>query len=489
MSPHQSYLAVCVFASTLAAQQFGADPLQGLPSTSTNPSQMVLVDSDGDGDADLLVSNSSGQNRLFENDGHGLFGDASNKLPTDKDTSFALAVGDVDGDGDADVVFGNFAQQNRLYLNQNGSFSDATSGRLPQRSDSTQAVLLFDADGDGDLDLVVGNQNAQNTLLLNNGKGSFGDATSQMPTDSDNTHILVAADVDADGDLDLVIGNDRNGNDLLLNDGKGKFSRAAISVFPSFGDATFDLAVADLDGDKRPDVLFANALGQNRLYLNQGSGKFKDMPKNLPGPNNNASFAVALGDVDGDGDIDAVLGTSFGQNELWLNDGKAVFSDATARLPKVNNATTSARLGDLDQDGDADLVCGNSGGPILYSNHLQQLSSSGALKLGSTWQLNVSRAAGFATSNGVALPALTAGQRVPAVPIPGLGNLLIDTKTMVVLPRLSLPGPGGQAGIPFKVPQNKNLLDLRVSAQAVVADSQNTGDAWLTNAITGVVVQ
>jgi hypothetical protein len=308
-----------------------------------------------------------------------------------------------------------------------------------------------------------------------------------MPSDSDNTHALAAVDVDADGDLDLVIGNDRNGNHLLRNDGAGRFTRAPASLFPSFGDATFDLAVADLNADGRPDVLFANGLGPNRLYLNQGGGRFVDAPQNLPPNNNSASFAVALGDVDGDGDLDAAIGNSFAQNELWLNAGHGVFADATSRLLVVVNATSSVALADLDQDGDADLVFGNSGGPVLYANHLRQLSSGGPPKLGNLWSLGAAREAGFAGQPGFAIPILSFGARTPAVPIPGVGNLLIDVRVIVILPVLSLPLPAGRASLLLPVPPDQSLLNLPLAVQALVGGSQEPGAVQLTNAILGVV--
>ena len=222
-----------------------------------------------------------------------------------------------------------------------------TQTALPTRSAGTQATLLFDADGDGDLDLLFGDQNAANRLLVRQRQGRLPGRhfATQMPADQDNTKALAAVDVDGDKDLDLVIANDRNGNDLLLNDGKGRFSARACEPVPQRRrrDASAS-AVGDLNGDGRPDVFFANALGANRIYLNQGSARFVDATNQLPAPNNGAQFAVALGDVDEDGDLDAVLATSFGQNQLWLNDGKGSFSDATSRLLTKNDATTAALL-------------------------------------------------------------------------------------------------------------------------------------------------
>lgn len=465
-----------------AAQQFAIDPMQGLPTTG-RPSDLVFIDTDGDGDLDVVLAINGGQNRLLENDGHGTFVDATAKLPVDTDASVAVAAGDIDGDGDADLVFGTIFGQNRVYVNNGGVFTDQTSTRIPMRIDGTQAVALVDVNGNGHRDLLIGNQNDVNRLMLNNGAGVFTDVTAaNMPNDADNTHAIVATDVEGDLDLDLVIGNDRNGNHLLINDGNGSYTRAPSSRFPSSGDATFAVAAADVTGDGRDDIVFANGLGLNRLYVNRGNGFFDDRSTNLPTNNNSASFAIALVDVDGDGDRDAAIGNSFAQDELWLNDGTGRFSDATARLPAVANGTTSVALADVDQDADADLVFGTTGGAVLYSNRLGHLTAATAPRVGQPWTIDLYHEAGFATAPGFGLPVLALGSRTPALPLAGFGNLLIALNAPLVLPTIPLAAPSGQGSLQIAVPNQPSLANVRVSVQALVG-----GTGRLTNAISTLI--
>ena len=467
----------------IVAQHFAPDPLQGFPSPAGSTTSLVAVDADADGDQDLLLGRGQGLKELWRNDGHGLLSRGPT-FGTTGDRNSALAVGDVNGDRRVDVFVANAFQQNRLFLaTATGSFVDA-SGRLPVRTAGSQAAVMADVDGDRDLDILVGDQNQPNKLLRNNGSGVFTDVSAtQLPNDSGNTTTLVPFDADGDGDLDLFVGNDRTGNRLWLNDGQGRFTNGPS--LPGFGDATFAAAAGDADGDGRPDLFLANGLGANRLYRNLGSGRFTDISSNLP-TNNNANFAVAFEDADADGDLDLALGVSFGQDELWLNDGSGRFVDATTRLPQAANATRSAALVDLDQDGDRELVFGGST-TAVFANFTRHLTATGTLQVGRTWTLEFARNRGFATRTAAAVPALAVGPRPVALPLPPLGNLLLDPGSVVALPPVMLGTPSGTGALGIPVPADPTLANRQISAQAVVVPTTTPLAARFTNAITAIV--
>ncbi len=410
-----------------------------IPVDADTTTGLALADVDADGDLDILVakaaSSSAGQNLLFLNDGHGVFHDATvTNLPLVSDQSTAVVFGDVDGDGDPDVLVGARTTsaipfQTRLWINDgHGVFTDATTADLPFRLGNATDAAFGDLDGDGDLDVlagyVAGDHSSRNDVWLNDGGGHFAVApTLSASPIQDDTYAIALADVDGDGDLDALVGNDEQdrlllsdghahltestaptlppsegslhaaafgdldgdgdldlvtsasssdatgtGHAVLLNDGVGRFVAAPAGTLPPRDLASASLALGDVDGDGDLDVYFANGLrgsSRDQLYLNDGAGRFADVATTHLPPVYAVSHIVRLGDIDGDGDLDAFVGNitgsvGTGRDLLFLNDGSGVFADASSQLPARTEWTESADLGDVDGDGDLDLFLGNS---------------------------------------------------------------------------------------------------------------------------------
>jgi hypothetical protein len=439
---------------------------------------VALGDVDGDGDLDVRVGN-EGQNRLYLNNGCGLLVDATGQLPAISDGTRALALGDIDSDGDLDALIGNDGP-NRLEINDGaGTFTSQSFGGGP-----CDALAMGDVDGDGDLDVVVG-RDGQDRLYLNDGAGGFTDATMQVPALDDDTYALAMGDFDGDGDLDVAIGNEGQ-NGLWINDGTGHFADGT-SQLPPDADETVALAAVDVDGDGDLDLLVGNTStgsgpgAQSRLYLNDGSGAFTDATNQLPAILDH-TLAVALGDVDGDGDLDALMGNGISpyyyasvgeQNYLYLNDGSGVFVLATAVLPAVLDDTRAVALGDMDGDGELDAFIGNDGGPYgaqdrLFTNLGRQLAWRAVPGIGKDLILDL-----YGPSFGGAFLAFSLG--TANLSVPPFGTLRLEPTGMNLV-LTSLLDAQGRASVAYAVPANPALIGATVYWQALV-----TSPARFTN--------
>jgi hypothetical protein len=322
-----------------------------LPVWSLLANALAAGDVDGDGDLDLLIAR-TGQDALWHNDGTGRFTEAAGALPADGDDSLAVALADLDGDGDLDLALGNHGPARLLRNDGGGTFTPAPS-TPPDRTARTPAVLLRDVDGDGDVDAFLAGADTRSALWLNDGAGAFVDATS--PPWPESHTVVAVADLDADGDPDLLAA--ANGALWLLRgSGGGAFLPPAPTPLTTPGTDALTTALGDVDGDGDPDVL-VGANGTNpRLLENRGGGVFADVTSTRLQAGNRGTTAVVLTDLDGDGDLDGVLGNSRDWSMLLTNDGAGTFTLETVGIDTAQEDVGAVLAHDFDGDGDTDLV-------------------------------------------------------------------------------------------------------------------------------------
>ncbi|MFQ5504939.1 MAG: FG-GAP repeat domain-containing protein [Planctomycetota bacterium] len=247
-------------------------------------------------------------------------------------------------------------------------------GRLPPRREKGLAHAVGDFDGDRKLDLVILQRNDA-WLLARDGQGRFRVRGLGMNLGRWVTYTcLAASDADRDGGLDLILGAESyivvpGVTRLFLNDGKGSFMDAASSNMPRDGNETSSLALGDVDGDKDLDLVIGNGASQgarrNRPHLGDGKGSFSDGTAGRLPALAEATWSVALADVDGD--LDLVVGNSSSYvDRLHLNDGKGVFTLSATALPAGRERILSLEAGDPDGDGDPDLFLGGGVLDRLY---------------------------------------------------------------------------------------------------------------------------
>jgi hypothetical protein len=350
-----------------------ADATAQLPHDAWQTQKVALGDVDGDGDLDALLANGSSStspqvNALQRNDGKGVFTDDPGALPALVESTNDVALDDLDGDGDLDAVFANGTlgftsapAANHLFLNGGGGvFADA-SAQLGPEVQYSQAVLLADLDGDLDADLVVGEAaDVPDTVRFNDGASTFHawPDSPGIPALDESTRGIGIADLDADGRVDVLVGHGLNATPvirLLLGDPLGYFADASGGVAQPAA-ACADLALGDVDGDGDTDALVVQGgQGPDKLLRNAGGGSFQDASTGLP-PGQTSACRVALGDLDSDGDLDAFLGVNYADERVVLGDGAGHFTPLADAVPADVDVTGDVQLSDVDGDGDLDAL-------------------------------------------------------------------------------------------------------------------------------------
>jgi len=319
--------------------------------------QIVLGDLDSDGDLDAVFSNMLENNaQIWLNDGTGYFSNSDQQLIQG---THGVALGDLDGDGDLDIFLSENTESHlnpsKIYFNGgSGVFTDSGQD-IGDKNLWGNRVDLIDIDGDSDLDAYIVYYLEPDLIYLNDGNGIYEKSAITFP----ENYSMFWGDLDSDGDVDLFIKEYGTGYKTMLNDGSGNFSDHWQQNDSNILRGNCGIADVDQDGDL--DVLVAN--GDNTgssptiVMLNDGTGRFADSGQEL---SSTISARFGMGDLDGNGYIDAFI-TNFGQpNEVWLNDGNGNFTDTGLRL-SGNARNSGSVLGDLDGDGDLDVFVTNFG--------------------------------------------------------------------------------------------------------------------------------
>ena len=308
------------------------------------------ADFNGDGKLDLVVTESNPDSVLvLLGNGNGTFQAGVNYAVGASPLS--VAVGDFNRDGKLDLAVANGNNVSVLLGNGNGTFQASVNYAV---GTGARSVSVGDFNGDGKLDLAVANVSSGNvSVLLGNGDGTFQTAVDYSVL-TGPTGVAVG-DFNGDGKLDLAVslGNfDGTGAEvaILLGNGDGTF-RAPVNY--STGRGPFAVAVGDLNGDGKLDLVVANAyVNTVSVLLGNGDGTFRAHVDYSVG-----SFPVALGleDLNGDGKPDLVLANEDSGNvSVLFGKGDGTFQTAVSYA--AGTSPQSVAAGDFNGDGRLDIA-------------------------------------------------------------------------------------------------------------------------------------
>jgi hypothetical protein len=343
-----------------------------------------LADVDNDGDMDMVVGLSEdGGVRLYTNIGSavsGQFSEANMQVLGDVGLYAYPVFCDLDGDNDQDILVGRDSH-GFIYYQNNGSptvadwQTNASAFSGLGNASYWNSPDLADLNNDGLYDLVYGTASGPLQYYVNTG-------TALSPIWTANTNLFggvldvggasspVFYDFDGDGDLDMISGSQMG--DIKYFENTGTIHAPAwmedSSYFSSIDHSIYSaVAIGDVNGDGLPDAIIGDLSGNLYFHRNTGMG-FIEEAGVLPTISLGGWSVPRLWDRDGDGDLDLATGNEAGTLRYYQNQGTATTPNYVETAGFFSGIDVGSNcvpsFGDLDNDGDWDFVAGNLSGSV-----------------------------------------------------------------------------------------------------------------------------
>src|SRR5450432_732232 len=341
--------------------------------TGMYPHSVVSADFNGDGKPDLFVARGSADSItvLTNTSSHGTisFSAASYIIGSSGDME-GSAVGDLDGDGKPDVVVTNGVGDSSVSVFRNTSTGMIVSFAVKinfRTNYGPYSVAIGDLDGDGKPDLAIANNGSNTVTIYKNtsvpGAISFSKRM-DLPVGT-NPYGIAIGDLDKDGKPELVVSTEGSSNALYVikNISVPDTFLFGAPVFYASLNGAFTLAIGDLDGDGNLDIAATGGYPSAILVLRNissiGSPAF-EAPKNFE--TGNYMVDVSIRDLDGDGKPELVTVNRFTNSVSVLkNKSSSGFVDFEGHVAYgLGEAPLFAAMADLDGDGRTDIITANS---------------------------------------------------------------------------------------------------------------------------------
>lgn len=345
---------------------------------------MGVIDMNGDGKDDIVQFNSAKNLRIQYQNSPGQTFTTYNHGQVSTKNQWSTAIADFDQNGYNDILSGGAYDNLKIITNNNGndSYSQAI---LPSSNIFIQGSNFVDINNDGWADIFACHDDAESRAYQNNQNGTFSFNADLLSTEtnpaSDNSgnYASMWMDYDNDGDLDLYISKCRGGvtsssdprriNMLWQNDGANNFTEVADEANLKISDQTWLTDFGDIDNDGDLDAIVINHGTGPNLMRNNGNGTFTEITAGsglLPtlSPQDFYGIQGFFRDFNNDGHLDLMV--SGDNHYIFYNNGDGTFKNATN--PFNSNQIQSFSVGDINHDGFLDIYAG-------YANGLNSPSS------------------------------------------------------------------------------------------------------------------
>jgi len=321
--------------------------------------RLSTVDLDRDGDIDVLLSAGTDGDVLFlENTGDGATWTTRTVNGSMSGATHSIAA-DLDEDGDLDVISagsGSVVWHENQRVHNTVSFPTAVTTSPDASFTQPSSVRFFDLDRDGDLDTIHAQGSGRSSWLENvNGDGSFW-TFSLIDGSMSNPGEATALDLDGDGDLDAAVANTVNNSLKWYENTDGAASFGGSQHLDGGLGSPRAITVGDMDGDGDEDIVMPS-FSNDAIYWWATPGFARTTIYSGTNPRFDGAKKVRVGDIDLDGDMDVVAVANGSKEVCWFRNDGAGASFTRIQIDSDPNASPGAiALADMDGDGDLDVL-------------------------------------------------------------------------------------------------------------------------------------
>ncbi|PWB38842.1 MAG: hypothetical protein C3F02_02005 [Parcubacteria group bacterium] len=334
---------------------------------------LTTADLDNDDDQEIIAGTTSGKMYVFNH--NGALHNSSWPKNVGNSITATPAIGDLDEDGDLEIVAG--AANSNLYVwDQSGNILSGWENKSVSGQIAGLSPILADINNDHHLEVVVTTNDGHIYVWNRTGTLLWSYSLNTTPMGAP-----AVGDTDGDGRLEIVIGVPVAGSPVtgaikILNDNG---SLAATISLPAYIGSS--VALADFNNDDLEEIVVGTNNYDNKLYVlkQDGSNFNSNWPKSL-GSNNSVVDAPAIGDIDGDGNLDITINSNDNKIWAWSGDGTSLSGSWPAIISGM--AKSMPIIADIDDDGDAEILVNAINSALEITSKVVAIESNGSIKTG-----------------------------------------------------------------------------------------------------------